>query len=66
VALLDPDHRSEILRTLEIPANAVLNTAEFGNGPTWQFFELKSVADVLAADSSKVSSVDSKGRMVTI
>jgi PhzF family phenazine biosynthesis protein len=51
---MDPGHRLEILRTLEIPANAVLNTAEFCNGPTWQFFELKSVADVLAADSSKV------------
>ena len=51
---MDPTHRLEILRTLEIPPNAVLNTAELCNGPTWQFFELKSVADVLAADSSKV------------
>ncbi len=51
---MDPAHRLDILRTLEIPANAIINTAELCNGPTWQFFELKSVTDVLAADSSKV------------
>ncbi len=51
---MDPAHRVEILRTLEIPAHALVNTAELCNGPTWQFFELKSVTDVLAADSSKV------------
>jgi len=51
---MDPNHRLEIMRTLEIPVAAVVNTAELCNGPTWQFFELKSVADVLAADSTKV------------
>jgi PhzF family phenazine biosynthesis protein len=51
---MDPKHRMEILRTLEIHANAVVNSAELCNGPTWQFFELKSAADVLAVDSSKV------------
>ncbi len=51
---MDPAHQLEIMRALEIPVNAVVNTAELCNGPTWQFFELKSVADVLAVDSSKV------------
>ena len=51
---MDPAHRLEIMQTLEIPANVIVNTAELCNGPTWQFFELKSVADVLAADSSRV------------
>lgn len=47
-------HKLEIMGALEIPANAIVHTAELCNGPTWQFFELKSVTDVLAADSSKV------------
>jgi PhzF family phenazine biosynthesis protein len=51
---MDPDHRLAIMHTLEIPANAIINTVELCNGPTWQFFELKSVTNVLAADSSKV------------
>ncbi len=51
---MDPAHRLEIMHTLGIPANAIVNTAELCNGPTWQFFELKSVADVFEADSSKV------------
>jgi PhzF family phenazine biosynthesis protein len=51
---MDPGHRLEIVHTLEIPVDAIVNTAELCNGPTWQFLELKSVADVLAADSSKV------------
>ena len=51
---MDPAHRQEIMDALEIPADAIVNTAELCNGPTWQFFELKSVANVLAADSSKV------------
>jgi len=54
IKAMDPAHRLEIMHTLEIPVNSVVNTAELCNGPTWQFFELKSVADVLAADSSKV------------
>jgi len=51
---MDPNHRLAIMQTLEIPATAIVNTAELCNGPTWQFFELKSVTDVLAADSAKV------------
>lgn len=51
---MDPAHRQEIIDALEIPVDAIVNTAELCNGPTWQFFELKSVADVLAADSTKV------------
>ena len=51
---MDPAHRLDIMRALEIPADAIVNSAELCNGPTWQFFELKSSADVLAADSSRV------------
>lgn len=51
---MDSTHRLEIMDALAIPPSAVVNTAELCNGPTWQFFELESAADVLAADSSKV------------
>lgn len=51
---MDPVHRQDIVRMLEIPEDAIVNTAELCNGPTWQFFELNSAVDVLAADSSKV------------
>jgi len=51
---MNPAHRLEIMNALEIPTSAIVHTAKLCNGPTWQFFELKSVADVLAADSAKV------------
>jgi len=51
---MNPAHKLEIMDALEISASAIVHIAELCNGPTWQFFELKSVADVLAADSSKV------------
>ncbi len=51
---MDATHRLKIMDVLAIPPSAVVNTAELCNGPTWQFFELQSAADVLAADSSKV------------
>jgi PhzF family phenazine biosynthesis protein len=51
---MNPAHRLEIINALEIPENVIVNTAELCNGPTWQFFELTSASDVLAADSSKV------------
>ena len=51
---MDPLHRLEIMHALEISDAAIVSTAELCNGPTWQFFELASVADVLAMDSSKV------------
>ena len=51
---MDPTHRAEIMRVLDIPADAVMNTAELCNGPIWQLFELKHAAQVLALDSSRV------------
>jgi len=54
VKRMDPAHRLAIMDALGIPVKAIVNTAELCNGPTWQFFELKSAADVLAADASQV------------
>lgn len=51
---MDPAHCAEIMRVLEIPASAVVNTAELCNGPIWQFFELQHASQVLALDSSRV------------
>ena len=51
---MDPSHRLEMINALGISKDAIINTAELCNGPTWQFFELKSVTDVFAADASKV------------
>ena len=51
---MNPAHRLDIIRALGISADSIVNTAELCNGPTWQFFELESAADVLAADSSRV------------
>ena len=51
---MDPAHRQQIMEALEIPSDAIVNTAELCNGPTWQFFELNCAAAVLAADSSRV------------
>jgi PhzF family phenazine biosynthesis protein len=51
---MDPAHRSEIMRVLDIPADAVVHTAELCNGPIWQLFELQHAAQVLALDSSRV------------
>lgn len=51
---MDPAHRSEIMRTLEIPEDAIAGTAELCNGPVWQLFELKHAEQVLELDSSRV------------
>ena len=51
---MDPAHRAEIMRVLDIPVDAVMNTAELCNGPIWQLFELRHAAQVLALDSSRV------------
>ena len=51
---MDPAHRDEIMRVLEIPADVIVHTAELCNGPVWQLFELKEAAQVLALDSSRV------------
>ncbi len=51
---MDPAHRSEIMRVLDIPPESVIHTAELCNGPVWQLFELKHSDQVLALDSSRV------------
>jgi PhzF family phenazine biosynthesis protein len=51
---MDPAHRADIMQVLNIPADAVVNTAELCNGPTWQLFELKDAKQILALDSSRV------------
>lgn len=51
---MNPEHRREIMQALAIAPSAIVNSAQLCNGPTWQFFELQSAADVLAADASKV------------
>lgn len=51
---MDPAHRDDIIRALDIPTDAIVHTAELRNGPTWQLFELKHAEHVLALDSSRV------------
>jgi len=51
---MDPAHQTEIMRALNIPADAIVHTAELCNGPVWQLFELKHAEQVLALDSSRV------------
>ncbi|MDA7948507.1 MAG: PhzF family phenazine biosynthesis protein [Hyphomicrobiaceae bacterium] len=51
---LPEDSRQSIMSALEIDPASVVRTAALNNGPDWQVLELKSAADVLAVDSSKV------------
>lgn len=51
---MDSALQRNIMEVLDIPENAIVNTAELSNGPTWQLFELKNVDQVFAVDSSKV------------
>lgn len=51
---MEAGHRDDIIRALDIPADAIVHTAELCNGPTWQLFELKHAEQVLALDSSRV------------
>ena len=51
---MDPRLRAQILEALGMAESAVVNAVELCNGPVWQCFELRSAADVLAADASKV------------
>lgn len=54
VKQMKPELRAQILQALGIAEDAVINAVELCNGPVWQCFELRSAADVLTADSSKV------------
>ena len=54
VSPLAAEKLSAITSALGIKADRIVRTAELANGPVWQVLELKSAADVLAADSSKI------------
>lgn len=54
IKAMDPAHREEIMRVLDISADSIVNTAELCNGPVWQFFELQHASQVLALDASRV------------
>lgn len=51
---MSEERRKAITAALAIPVSAIRHTAELCNGPTWQFFELTTVEQVLALDASKV------------
>lgn len=51
---MSEEKRKAITAALAIPVPAIRHTAELCNGPTWQFFELTTVEQVLALDASKV------------
>jgi PhzF family phenazine biosynthesis protein len=51
---MSEEKRKAITAALAIPVSAIRHTAELCNGPTWQFFELTTVEQVLALDASKV------------
>src|SRR5882724_7971352 len=54
IAPLPPEQLDAITSVLGIPRDRILRTAQLANGPVWQVLELKSAADVLAADSSRI------------
>ncbi|HEY3791247.1 MAG TPA: PhzF family phenazine biosynthesis protein [Bradyrhizobium sp.] len=54
VAPMAPEKLEAITSALGLSKDRILQTAELANGPVWQVLELKSAADVLAADSAKV------------
>jgi PhzF family phenazine biosynthesis protein len=49
-----PKKFEAIVTAFGLAKDRILQTAELCNGPVWQVLELKSAADVLAADSAKV------------
>ncbi len=54
VKSLAADKLQSIRSALGIDPDRIVRTAHLANGPEWQVVELKSAADVLAADSSKI------------
>jgi PhzF family phenazine biosynthesis protein len=51
---MTPEKLEAIVSAFGLSQDRILQTAELANGPVWQVLELKSAADVLAADSAKV------------
>ncbi len=60
IAALPDEILQSIAGALDIDPASILRTAQLNNGPDWQVLELKSAADVLAVDSSKVRWPDFK------
>jgi PhzF family phenazine biosynthesis protein len=54
VAPLAPEKRDAVTSALGLSSDRIVRTTQLANGPVWQVLELKSAADVLAADSSKL------------
>ncbi|MEM7209150.1 MAG: PhzF family phenazine biosynthesis protein [Pseudomonadota bacterium] len=54
VEAVDDEMRASILRTLNIPEDAVIDSAQLSNGPVFQVFRLDSAQRVLDVDSSLV------------
>jgi PhzF family phenazine biosynthesis protein len=54
VAQLAPEKRDAITSALGLASDRIVRTAQLANGPVWQVLELKSAADVLAVDSSRI------------
>ena len=52
---MDPLQRTGIMQALGLSEEAIVNTVELCNGPTWQLFELKHASDVLAVDASRLN-----------
>lgn len=57
---MPPGQLQDIIDTLKIPAEAVLNSAILDNGPVWQALQLESAEQVLAVDSSLVKWPENK------
>jgi len=54
VAQLPGEKRDAITAALGLASDRIVRTAQLANGPVWQVLELKSAADVLAVDSSRI------------
>ncbi len=52
---MSADTRAAIVAALDIPPDAIVQTAELDNGPVWQAFRLDCAASVTALDSARVS-----------
>jgi PhzF family phenazine biosynthesis protein len=49
-----PAMHAAIVEALGLNPETIVRTAQLSNGPTWQVFELKGAADVLAVDGKRV------------
>lgn len=54
IAPMEPTENMRIRKQLGLRPDQIVNAVELSNGPVWQLFELRSAAEVLEVDSSKV------------